>query len=244
MTCRLEIAHPNEIIDGGWRVVENNVENIEEHLSSPSFDVDEYTVVRAVTPRSKVLFSGIFRNGAWVNVSANSKFFKEKKIKFQNPHPRSCLVALWHGHNDPLNIFRLVPDIHTGRVARNVVKSLFQWMPETEQRPQIAIETYERWLRDPSIQQEKMKSHNDAHLAGCSRNEEDYTENMGVKACAAAAYYATPPERINSLPSAIFHASISLSAFKNISTERANLDIAEMIRREVSFYDVVKALIP
>lgn len=76
---KIEIAHPNDVTTNEWTKVEeiSSVKQIQDHLDSPSFDVESGTCVRIRQSRM-ILYSGIYNGKSWIDVGSDSVFINDR----------------------------------------------------------------------------------------------------------------------------------------------------------------------
>lgn len=229
----LEICHPNDVLKNGWkRVVEiHDIREVNDHLSSPDFELYEGILARRGD------FVSVYRNGQWINISANSVFMNVGI--FVHEKDRS-LLDVWFS---PLFVSRFIKICSYFIATPVMIQIALDYLTMIGGRSGVsikrAIKLIKKWLsgnRSNSLLKE---------LDQCSvrlfRVGDDASRNIADSelfyAYAHLCDACIPQSGINRLGD-VFSSGVMARA--NISAPTSEL--FEFIRSRVSFYDIVMAL--
>lgn len=240
MTFLVDIAHPNDIVHAGWQRVDE-VENLEDLLNSPTFDWFPGLCVRAVKDHCKV-YSGVFSQDACVDVGPRSYALKKWWRRFDRESATQlgpldlfdrwahCTNALWliGGSRDMMTRSRIT------KVGCACVRDVLKFIPSDEKRALRAVEYAEECAmkNDFSIQECRKLS---LHAFNASDWHRSYQASYAARAASTAARLMMEPEQIG--------ACLNECAMASDNYDKAQTDLANTIRDNVPFHEIVEAVV-
>lgn len=154
----LEIAHPNDVAAQKWRKVDKIAykKEIAQYLSSPSFDHEIGTCVRARNGTS-IIYSGIFTKDACVDVGPKSDFIdREWSNATSTTTPNVYKMDLFdryvniQGAELFEGIMQMVSDEDDLRALSACASLVFPYLPASETLPMELVGFMQTWLATPS----------------------------------------------------------------------------------------------